>query len=161
MQRFCSVLLLLCLSVTCRAQGPDKPLAKKPITLPGVEADGAVRLPNSWSIKPVGKQIELGDFPISIALDGNIAAVLHAGYGPHEIIIVNTTPKKERITSRVVIEQSFGGLAFSPNGKHLFVGGGEFDVIHHFAFDGALLHNHHKIKVAGAKFIPGGSGRRA
>ena len=111
---------------------------KKPITLPGVEADGAVRLPNSWSIKPAGKQIELGDFPISIAMNSNIAAVLHAGYGDHEIIIVDTTAKNPRIRSRVVIDQTFGGLAFSPNGKHLFVGGGEFDVIHHFAVDGSL-----------------------
>src|ERR1017187_5419131 len=104
MRRLCSILLLLCVSHASHAQGIDKPLARKPITLPGVEADGAVRLPNSWSIKPVGKQIELGDFPISIALhpSGKWAAVLHAGYGDHEIIIVDLTPKKERIKSRVV-----------------------------------------------------------
>ncbi len=149
MRNFCAMLLIVLLSGAVLGQD------RKPITLPGVMADGGVRLPNSWSIRPAGKQVQLGDFPISIALDGNLAAVLHAGYGDHEIILVDLTPKKERIKSRVVIEQTFGGLAFSPSGKHLFVGGGEFDVIHHFAVDGGLLHNHRKIKIAGAKFIPG------
>ena len=157
MRRLCSILLLLCVSHASHAQGIDKPLARKPITLPGVEADGAVRLPNSWSIKPVGKQIELGDFPISIALhpSGKWAAVLHAGYGDHEIIIVDLTPKKKRIKSRVVIEQTFGGLAFTGNGEALHVGGGEFDVVHSFDFAEGLLSRQRTTKVAATKFIPG------
>src|ERR1022692_327405 len=157
MRCFCSVLLFLCFSVTSPAQGIDRPLAKKPITLPGVEADGAVRLPNSWSLKPAGKQIELGDFPISIALhpSGHWAAVLHAGYGVHEIIIVDLTVKKERVKSRVVIEQTFGGISFVGNGDHLYVGGGEFDVVHHFDFADGFLSKQRTVKVADAKFIPG------
>src|SRR6516162_246582 len=150
MRSFYSFLLILCFGLAVHGQN----ISKKPITLPGVEPDGGVRLPNSWSIKPAGKQIELGDFPISVALEGNLAAVLHAGYRDHEIGIVDLTPKKERVRSRVTLPQTFGGLAFSPNGKHLFAGGGEFDVVHHFAFDGNL-YNHREIKVAGAKFIPG------
>ena len=85
MIRSCFVLSLLLLGTLLHAGEP----AKKIRTLPGVEADGAVRMPNSWSIKPAGKQIELGDFPISIAMHGNTAAVLHAGYGDHEISIVD------------------------------------------------------------------------
>src|SRR6516164_3231871 len=105
---------ILCFGLAVHAQD----ISKKPITLPGVDPDGGVRLPNSWSIKPAGKQIELGDFPISVALEGNLAAVLHAGYRDHEISIVDLTPKKERVRSRVTLPQTFGGLAFSPNGKH-------------------------------------------
>jgi Phosphoesterase family/Lactonase, 7-bladed beta-propeller len=159
MLRFCSVVLTLCMSVTVGAQEIDKDEqpAKRRITLPGVEADGGVRLPNSWSIKPVGKQIELGDFPISIALhpSGKWAAILHAGYGDHEIIIVDLTRKKERIKSRVVIEQTFGGISFVGNGDQLYVGGGEFDVIHHFDFEDGFLSKQRKINVADEKFIPG------
>jgi DNA-binding beta-propeller fold protein YncE len=155
----CFIMLTLCIPVTANAQVIDKNKQSptKPITLPGVEADGGVRLPNSWSLKPAGKQIELGDFPIGIALhpSGQWAAVLHAGYGDHEIIIVDLTAKKERIKSRVIIEQTFGGISFVGNGDHLHVGGGEFDVVHHFDFADGFLSKQRTVKVADAKFIPG------
>ena len=131
--------------------------AKERILLPGLEANGGVRLPNSWSIKPAGRQIELGDFPINIALhaSGKWAAILHAGYGNHEIIIVSLKEKKERVRSRVVIDQSFAGLTFSPDGKSLFVGGGESEVVYHFPFEDGYLTRPTKLKVADEKFIPG------
>ncbi len=147
----------LIIGVTLVAQETGKKTEKKPIRLPGVEADGAVRLPNSWSIKPAGKQIELGDFPVAIALhpSGKWAAVLHAGYGDHEISIIDLTAKKERVHSRVILEQTFGGLTFSPDGTQLYAGGGEFDVVHQFQFDAGLLFKHRKLPIADGKFIPG------
>ena len=38
-------------------------------------------LPNQWSLKPAGKHLVLGDFPVTVALHpiDNVAAVLHAG----------------------------------------------------------------------------------
>jgi len=66
MIRIGALMASLCLCVSVLAQEPGK--TTKPITLPGVMADGGVRLPNTWSIRPAGKQIELGDFPISIAM---------------------------------------------------------------------------------------------
>jgi DNA-binding beta-propeller fold protein YncE len=144
------------LSSTSHADEPAKP-AKTIRKLPGVEADGAVRLPNAWSIKPAGKQLELGDFPVSIALHpgGKWAAVLHAGYGEHEIILVDLTAKKERVRSRVALRQTFMGLTFSSDGNFIYAGGGEFDVVHQFQFDDGLLFKHRQLKVADEKFIPG------
>ena len=58
---------------------------------PGSRPDGTVRLPNQWLLDPVGKQVSLGDFPVNMAVDpsGRFAAVLHSGFGPHEIILVD------------------------------------------------------------------------
>src|SRR5213593_932865 len=58
---------------------------------PGRQADGSVLLPNQWSLRPVGRQVELRDFPVNIALHpgGRFAAVLHAGYSAHQITIVD------------------------------------------------------------------------
>ena len=39
-----------------------------PRVLPGILAGGDVRLPNGWSLRPAGKQVALGDFPVNIAL---------------------------------------------------------------------------------------------
>src|SRR6266849_1937010 len=60
-------------------------------SLPGKQADGSVLLPNLWSLRPVGKQVELGDFPINIAVHpaGRFVAVLHCGYSRHQILIID------------------------------------------------------------------------
>ncbi len=153
-------LLLLLLTIPLQAGGQEQP-ENKPRTLPGVQADGSVMLPNTWSIKPVGKQIELGDFPVNIAVHpgGKWLAVLHAGYGDHEIILVDLQAKKERVRSRVILEQTFIGLTFSPDGKHLFASGGEFDLVHMFDFQDGFLNNQRKLPIPPTKtdkFIPGG-----
>src|SRR5882724_10987233 len=56
--------------------------------LPGKQRDGSVLLPNLWSLRPVGTQVELGDFPINIAIhpQGRFAAILHSGYSHHGIM---------------------------------------------------------------------------
>src|SRR5215813_8590809 len=58
---------------------------------PGQRLDGSVLLPNQWSLRPVGRQIPLGDFPTSMAVhpSGRYVAVLHCGYGKHEVVVLN------------------------------------------------------------------------
>jgi DNA-binding beta-propeller fold protein YncE len=129
-----------------------------PRTLPGIQRDGAILLPNQWSLRPAGKQIELGDFPVTLALHpgGHWLAALHAGYGEHEIIIVDL--KRQRIVSRVALDQTFYGLCFSPDGRRLFVSGGEFEVVHAFDFEDGFLSRHREIPIVSVKekFIPAG-----
>ena len=36
---------------------------------PGQQADGSVLLPNLWSLRPAGKQVLLGDFPVNVAIN--------------------------------------------------------------------------------------------
>jgi hypothetical protein len=66
------------------AQQPANSIRQRP-RLPGMGDGGTVLLPNQWSLKPAGKQIKLGDFPVQIALHPSErwAAVLHTGYGDH------------------------------------------------------------------------------
>ena len=99
--------------------------------LPGVRPGGEVLLPNQWSLRPAGKQLALGDFPVNLALHpgGDSLAVLHAGYGTHEVVIIRTDAGKEKITCRVPLDQVFYGLAWSPDGATLYVSGGEFEVM--------------------------------
>src|SRR5580704_8890693 len=70
---------------------PATPAASPaPRLLPGLLADGFVQLPNQWRLRPAGTQIEVGDFPVNVALHpgGQFLAVLHAGYRDHEILTV-------------------------------------------------------------------------
>src|SRR5262249_24847870 len=88
---------------------------------------------------------------------GKWLAVLHGGHGDHELMIVELDPKRSRITSRAIIEQTFYGLCFSPDSKSLYASGGEFDVVLAFHFPDGFLSKRRDIAVARKKtFIPGG-----
>jgi DNA-binding beta-propeller fold protein YncE len=117
--------------------------------LPGIEPGGVVRLPNQWALRPAGKQIPLGDFPVNIVLhrSGRWLAVLHAGYGTHEVVLVSLQGNRQKIVSRVAIDQAFYGLCFAPDGKTLFASGGELEVIHAWAFDDGLLAHHRTLAM--------------
>src|SRR5215212_1685139 len=69
----------------------QRDLARGVPEVPGARSDGSVMLPNLWSLRPVGRQIALGDFPVNIAVspDGRFAAALHSGNSDNEIFIVD------------------------------------------------------------------------
>jgi WD40 repeat protein len=119
--------------------------------LPGVQSTGAILLPNQWSLRPAGKQLPLGDFPVNLALHpgGRWLAVLHAGYGDHEVIIVDL--HKQKIASRVHLHECFYGLYFGPDGRSLFASGGESEVVHAFDFEDGLLFHHRELAVVEPK----------
>lgn len=139
-------------------QAIQPPKGGEPVQWPGTKLGGGVLLPNGWSLKPTGRQTALGDFPVNIALhpSGQYLAVLHAGYGDHEIVILDAKSAKK--LSRVIIDQTFYGLTFSPDGKRLFASGGEFEIVHAYDFEEGLLSKHQKIEIAKItdKFMPSG-----
>src|SRR4030081_2544138 len=69
----------------------DAPHSRSTSLLPGKQSDGSVLLPNQWSLRPVGRQIELRDFPVNVAVHpgGRFAAVLHSGYSSHQLSIID------------------------------------------------------------------------
>jgi DNA-binding beta-propeller fold protein YncE len=136
-----------------RPSNPSPLPAQKVRLLPGVQPGGEVQLPNQWSLRPAGKHLPLGDFPVNIALHpkGRWLAALHAGYGTHEVAVIDVTAGKESVVSRVTLPQTFYGLAFSPDGRTLYASGGEFEVVYAFTFEDGLLARRKEIPVAEAK----------
>jgi YVTN family beta-propeller protein len=126
--------------------------------LPGQRADGSVLLPNQWSLRPLGTQVELGDFPINVAVhpDGRFVAVLHSGYSTHEILVVDIAAAK--VVSRAGLRTAFYGLEFSQDGRQLFCSGAGDEVVHSFEFRQGSLTNQHRIRLHDAKLraVPAG-----
>ena len=118
-----------------------------PMLWPGKQPDGSVLLPNQWSLRPAGKQIELGNFPVNLAVHpgGRFAAALHAGYGQHEVVIVDLV--KGKVVSRTPLHESFYGLEFSADGKQLFCSGAGDEVVHVFKFRAGKLTGHREIEL--------------
>src|SRR5262249_40157881 len=136
------------------AKDEPQPVAKPfDRVLPGLGKDGSVQLPNQWSLRPAGRQLEVGDLPVNIAIHptGEFAAVLCAGFRDHEVVIVDLNPDRTRVVSRAPIDQAFYGLTFSNDGRQLFASGGEFEVVHVFDFDRGYLVKGRSIDVSVGK----------
>jgi DNA-binding beta-propeller fold protein YncE len=116
--------------------------------LPGLQPNGFTRLHNQQLINPVGDQVALGDFPVNLAIhrSGRYAAVLHAGYGKHEVRVVDL--KTKRIVAIQPLTEAFYGLTFSPDGKRLLCSGGSDEVLHVFAFHAGALQRLPDVRIA-------------
>lgn len=161
---FTAILTATCLLNSTNAQDstatPETaaPASAKPLSLPGVLPGGDILLPNGWKIGAVGTQINVGDFPVNMLLapDKRYMAVLHSGYGEHEIILVDLQSNK--IRSRVSMPQVFYGMTFSHDGTKLLCSGAEFEVVHQYDYADGLLSNAKQIRIAPVSqtFVPCG-----
>ena len=88
---------------------PSETKPQSPSHWPGLQADGNTLLFNQWSLHPAGRQVQLGFFPVNVALhpSGNWAAVLHCGYRRPEIVVVDL--KHQEVTSREQVRKRFMG----------------------------------------------------
>jgi DNA-binding beta-propeller fold protein YncE len=161
-QRGIAAFLILILGACSSSHSPftQRDLARGVPIVPGGRSDGSVLLPNQWSLRPVGRQIPLGDFPVNIALspNGRFAAVLHSGNSDNEIFIVDLKSNSVGVVSRAIVEESFYGLAFSPEGTELYCSGAGDEVVHQFDFADGYLSDHRAIKLRDSKLrsVPSG-----
>ncbi len=84
----------------------------------------AYRLPNGWSISPIGKGIETGDLVLHIVNtpDGKHMIALNSGYNQHELTVFKIDSAK--VVERISLPTSWMGMAWSPDGRTLYVSGG-------------------------------------
>ncbi|HVJ80940.1 MAG TPA: beta-propeller fold lactonase family protein, partial [Planctomycetia bacterium] len=147
----------LFLAATVVAQDAKAP-PKSPRLLPGPQRDGAVQLPNHWSLRPTGRHVEVGDYPVQLVIhpSGKWLAILDAGNSDHEVVVVDVA--KHEIVSRVTIDQAFYGIAFSPDGTRLFASGGEYATVHAFRFAEGFLSDKKTIPLVpvAERFVCGG-----
>ena len=116
------------------------PREKSPRRHVGLQADGSVVLPNGWTITHAGKQIPLSTLPMSMAVtpDEKHMLVLNGGFLPPSVSVINLAGERE--TARVPVEDGWLGLAVSPNGEKVYVGGGSTASVFEFDFrDGKLV----------------------
>ena len=76
---------------------------KRGITWPGMTRAGSVLLPNGWSLKPAGRQSSwaICRSRSRCTRAEPILAILHAGYGEHEVVTVDATTG--RVIGRVAL----------------------------------------------------------
>jgi DNA-binding beta-propeller fold protein YncE len=103
--------------------------------LPG----GGFLLSSGWRLEPVGTQIPVSTFPMGSALtpDGKHMFVVNGGYRPPSISVIDTASGKVTQTERV--SDAWLGIAVSPRGDRVYVGGGAAAAVFEFAFENGQL----------------------
>lgn len=101
----------------------------------GPLADGGFLLNSGWRVKPAGTQVTLDTLPMSSILskDGRFLIVLNGGYNPPSLSVLDTKDGHE--IQRTPVADAWLGLALSPNGRTLWVGGGSQSSVYEFSLD--------------------------
>jgi YVTN family beta-propeller protein len=99
------------------------PVSGREVTVPGQRGANAL-LVSGWKTTPAGRHLASGDMILSgqVSPDGRLFAFTNTGYTGHGLHIVDLATEKEIATFSM--EQSWSGLAFSPDGKRIFVSSG-------------------------------------
>src|SRR5690349_19721988 len=106
--------------------GPVKPfiiLLMAMISLAGMPLS-AQNLPNGWKLTLIGRSIPTEDLVLNtvVSPDAKAVVVVTAGFNPHGLVVVDT--KTEQPVQRIALKSAYNGLAWSADGKSLYVSGG-------------------------------------
>lgn len=98
-----------------------------------------VKLPNGWSLTSVGKQLQLGDLPLNMAVSHNkkMLAVTNNGQSTQSIELFDT--QTEQLLDSVTIPKAWYGLAFDDLDGYLYASGGNDNWIVKYKIDGGKL----------------------
>ena len=117
----------------------------------GRQPDGAYLIPTGQRLTPAGRHVEVNDRPLGLALspDGTrLAAVTGSNFAPRALHLIDTAGA--RVTQTIPLGNSFAGVAFSADGRNLYVGGGDAHDVKFFAAGPCGFAETASVKLAGA-----------
>jgi YVTN family beta-propeller protein len=103
---------------------------KKPGMQPGKNL-----LFNGWGLTPAGESAQVSDLVLKmiVAPDQKRLVAVHGGFTRHGVTLLDI--KTRALTRFFPLTNTWGGLAFSHDGRRFFVSGGDTGQIHIFAYE--------------------------
>src|SRR5262249_57289500 len=99
--------------------------AVRPRQVVGVQANGRILVPNGQTLTPAGTHVNVNDRPLGMVVspDGRLLAVVTgSNFNPRALHLIDVQSRTLKQT--IAISASFVGVAFSPGGDVIYVGGG-------------------------------------
>ncbi len=123
---------------------------KTTTTLPG-KYDNYTLLSNGWKLTPAGEHVQIGELPLNMLITENekYAITANSGSGENSISIVDLEKMKE--IQRVVVDQTWRGLALNSDETELFVSGANNNDILIYNFNDGKLSKKDSI-ILGKKY---------
>ena len=89
---------------------------------------------NGWGMTPAGKHVPLGDMPLKMVIspDKKMLVAVSAGFINVGLTLIDLEGK--RVTQFLPLPVAWNGLAFSKDGKRIYVSGGDSGNIHVFKY---------------------------
>ena len=102
---------------------------------PGVTLEGVTYLPNGWALSPHGRHLEVGEFPMSVAVDPEerFAAVVLSGAREQGVALVDL--ERWAVADRARVRRAWLGGAFFDGGRRLVLSGAADNVLRLFSVD--------------------------
>lgn len=102
-------------------------------------ANKRIKLPNGWSLTPVGRSLNLQDLPLNLVVSPSkkYLAVTNNGQSTQSIMLIDATT--EKVLDDEKIEKAWLGLAFSDDEKYLYASGGNDNKINIYKIDNQQL----------------------
>ena len=103
---------------------------------------------NGWRLSPAGRHVGVNAMPMKMAFspDGRTLAAVCAGRVDGLALVDVATGQA---TQWLPMRRAFNGVGFSPDGRHVYVTGGNSDAIAVFDFDGKTATEGTTLHVAG------------
>src|SRR5437870_954847 len=136
------LLLTALLAVNCcsaKAQSAPVRKATEDVNNPEVRARPGLRpdanlLFNGWGVTPAGQHLPISDMALKmvIAPDKKTLAVVSGGFRNTGLTLLDISGR--RVTQFLPLTEAWNGLAFSKDGRRIFVSGGDSGEIHAFSY---------------------------
>jgi len=99
-----------------------------------------IQLPNGWTLTPAGKNLQLGDLPLNIALSPSkrLMAITNNGQSTQSIELFDV--KEEKLIDSITVAKAWLGLAFTKDEKNIYASAGNDNVILHYSIENKKLY---------------------
>ena len=106
--------------------------------LPGPDGRTTL-LPNGWRLQPAGRAVTLGNMPLGMleSPTGRYLVVSMSGYLQPGLAVVDT--RRMDVEERVTLENAWLGLAWNPDGSHLYSSEANANAVREFTFAGGMV----------------------
>lgn len=89
---------------------------------------------NGWGVTPVGDQVTISDLALKLAVSPDKQRLVAVSGGFNNTGLTLLDAGQKRVTQFLPLNEAWNGLAFSRDGKRIFVSGGDSGFIHVFNY---------------------------